>query len=258
MDAHSPSSAIRSPQTYPYRVRVADADARGQLGIVPLVDLMQDAAWYHALALGASMESLQAQGVAWALSRLQLDIDRYPSLGETLHVQTWPSGHRRSLVYRDFRFFGEGEQYLGRATTTWMVFDLKARKLSPLPDALRERIPPPPDQPAMPRAEGRWAPPPLQAEAATHPVHWWHIDLNQHVNHSHYLHWALTGLPTTLPEEAHCQSVEITLRRECRLGETVRNVVQPLSADTFSHALYRETDEQLLMQMRTQWQPRKQ
>lgn len=248
---------MRSPQTYSYFVRIADADARAQLGIVPLVDLMQDAAWYHAIELGASMDTLQTQGVTWALSRLQLEIHHYPKLGENIQVMTWPSGYQRSLVYRDFRFFGHEKQYLGRATTTWMVFDLVARKLVNLPEALRNRIPPPPDQPPMPRAEGRWAAPPLSDQASTHPVHWWHLDLNQHVNHSHYLRWALTGLPATLPEEAHCRGVEITLRRECRLGETVSSEVQPLSADTFSHALFREADGQLLMQMRTHWEPRK-
>jgi medium-chain acyl-[acyl-carrier-protein] hydrolase len=248
---------MRSPQTYSYFVRLADADARARLGIVPLVDLMQDAAWRHAIELGASMETLQTQGVTWALSRLQLEIDHYPQLGEEVQIQTWPSGYQRSLVFRDFRFFGEQGRYLGRATTTWLVFDLVARKLVSLPEALRNRIPPAPAQSPMPRAAGNWAVPPFSDQAPPHPVHWWHLDLNQHVNHSHYLRWALTGLPATLPQEAHCQGVEITLRRECRLGEMARSVVQPISADTFSHALYRDSDGQLLMQMRTQWQPRR-
>lgn len=242
---------------YAYRVRVADANALGRLGLVRVIDLMQDAAWQHAAGLGASMATLQAEGVAWVLARLRVEMQRYPQLGETVWVETWPSGEERSLVYRDFRLWDEAAQLLGQATTTWLVFDLAARQFRTLPTNIRKLLPTV-AEPPLPRANGRWSQPALADDAPAHPVHWWHIDLNQHVNHSHYVRWALTGLPTPLPEEARCRRLELILRRECRIGDMLRSAVQPLSADTFSHALYRESDQQLIMQMRSIWQPQTQ
>jgi acyl-ACP thioesterase len=241
-----------SPQRYEYRIRVADANALGRVGLVALMDLMQDAAWRHTAELGASVAQLKAHGIGWALSRLRLEMQQYPALGDSFWVETWASGGARSLVYRDFRLWDAQGRCIGQATSTWMIFDLQARRLSSLPDDLQALVPTA-YPPALPRANGRWSAPAWDAQAPRHSVDWHHLDVNQHVNHSQYLRWSLADLPLAKRQGAQIQTVEVVWRRECRQGDHVRSSLEQLDANHFSHGLYRDEDQQLLMSLQSQW-----
>ncbi len=240
---------------YVYRVRAADADAHGLLGLPALIDLMQDAAWRNAAHLDASVEQLHAVGLTWVLSRLWLEMDACPPMGQELSVETWPAGQDRSLVYRDFRFWDDRGRPLGRATTTWLVLDLVRRRPHRIPAGWQGRVQPPAGKQPLPRFTAKWKAPTVAAESLLQRVAWPHLDLNQHVNQTHYVRWALAALPAPLHREARCSRLEVILRQEVLLGDALHLTALPEGADRFSHAIHRQGDGQLMAQLRSYWQP---
>lgn len=243
------------PGSYSYRLRSSDADASGRMSLTALVNLMQDAAWRHAAALEASVEVLHAQGLTWVLSRMRIEVDRYPAMGDALTLNTWPSGNERHYTYRDFRFVDEEGEEIGRATTTWVVLNLSTRRPIPMPAEWNERTQPPEGHTPIPRSEAKWEAPAWQSAAMPQKVSWQHLDINQHVNQTHYLRWSLAPLPAALHREASCREVEVVFRREILIGDQLSLRAEPLGADEFSHAIYRESDQQLMAQLRSRWQP---
>jgi medium-chain acyl-[acyl-carrier-protein] hydrolase len=61
-----------------YRVRSDEADPLGRLQVPTLCRLLQEAATAHAAELGVAVDALIGRGVAWVLSRLDLDVKRWP------------------------------------------------------------------------------------------------------------------------------------------------------------------------------------
>ncbi len=243
------------PGSYTYRLRSSDADASGRMSLPALINLMQDAAWQHAAALEASVEVLQAQGLTWVLSRMRVEIDRYPGMGESITLNTWPSGNERHYTFRDFRFLNEAGEEIGRGTTTWVVLDLKTRRPIPMPAEWHERTQPPAGCNPISRSMARWDPPEARPNSLRQKVSWQHLDINQHVNQTHYVRWALAPLPSAINREAGCREIDLIFRREILMGDALLLVAEPVGADEFSHAIYRETDQQLMAQMRSTWEP---
>ena len=83
-------------------VRYDDLDAGLSLRLAALVRFCQEAAVRHSEHAGYSAERLMADGVAWVMHKLGVDVRRYPRGGETLAVTTWSRGGQGFRAWRDF------------------------------------------------------------------------------------------------------------------------------------------------------------
>ena len=73
-----------------FRVRSYETDPLGRLQVPILCKLLQEAATAHAAILGVAVETLIDSGVAWVLSRLHLEMNRWPKADDTIVIETWP------------------------------------------------------------------------------------------------------------------------------------------------------------------------
>src|SRR5512137_1927014 len=83
-------------------VRYDDLDAGLRLRLAALVRFCQEAAVRHSEHAGYSAERLMADGVAWVMHKLGVDVRRYPRGGEVLTVTTWSRGGQGFRAWRDF------------------------------------------------------------------------------------------------------------------------------------------------------------
>lgn len=90
-----------------FTVRHREADRRGALRLAGWFDFLQEAAANHAARLGVGLEMLQKNGMIWVLSKLKLEMERSPRIGEKVTVETYPNGFRRLHAARQFRIVGE-------------------------------------------------------------------------------------------------------------------------------------------------------
>ena len=112
-------------------------DLEGRLIVKSLCDLFNDVANVQTYALKIDVPTLNEQGLTWMLHKLHILIDRMPERRENVTLETWPSGIDRLFAIRDFKMLS-GEKVLLRATSEWMVIDLKRRRPVRLPACVTE------------------------------------------------------------------------------------------------------------------------
>ena len=152
---------------------------------------MQEAAGAHCDTLGLSYRALQAQGLAWVLSRARVQMDVYPELGQPVRVQTWAGATRHLFFPRHYRFYAGGAE-IGRASTLYVLLDIASRKIT-LPSRLMRDLPVF-DLPAPLSVPGTVRPREASQRHDYRPVYT-DLDMNGHVNNTRYIDWLMNLIP---------------------------------------------------------------
>ncbi|MDX2267003.1 MAG: thioesterase [Bryobacter sp.] len=203
--------------TRPVQPGFLDVDPRLRFSPAAYWRVFQDAAAEHARLLGAATEDLRRAGQTWMLSRMVLEVERPPLLGENLRVETWPSTQLRGVrAVRDFALFHESGERLASATSLWVIVDLATRRPQRIPDkivALRHDpgYPVPTFSPELPSIA-------QPTHTRTFRAEWSDVDQNEHLNNVAYVRWAVDSLPVPFLEAHALRRVEVHYLAEIPLG----------------------------------------
>lgn len=246
--------AKKISDTSTFQVRAYEINARKEATLPSIINYMQEAAWHNAAQRGASVYLLHEHGVSWVLNRLKLEMFRYPSHLDTITVETWPSGQERFFVYRDYRIFDAKGELLGQATSTWIVFDLETRKLTLVPDFLKDLVglSTPENQKPLPRASGKIRPPKEFEHSCNAYVRFHDLDINEHVNQTFYCQWAIEALPESFLRNHRLKTIELAFKAECGMGELIHSQAKQVEEKVFLHQLT-QGDTQLTL-AKTVWE----
>lgn len=190
-----------------FTIRHHEAGVDGTLRLAPLFDMFQDAAAEHAQILGCGMEYLQEQGRAWVLSRIAVEITRMPAIGETVTVETYPTGVERLFALRQFTVKDEKNAVIARATSCWLLLDAVALRPLRIAETLGRDLPQNEDKPRHFPVPAKIAPLPENVTELGYTVRLSQIDVNRHLNNAFFAAFvqdmagALTGehrMPVTL------------------------------------------------------------
>ena len=220
------------------RVAFHEVGPAGCLGLVPLADHLQEAAAEHALHLGVSINRLAEVGLGWVMSRLIVRIERWPLSGETMRIETWPSKRVGHLFHREFRLRDESDLPIGAASSSWALFDVRARHVAMAPKWLEEAVRWDPEEAigferaALPRL----AMPSYERSVVPRLSD---LDINGHVNNAQLLGWALEALPREVSGERILREIDVQFRHECRLDDQVVSRAEAKGADVFHHNVIR-------------------
>ena len=241
--------------THDYMLRADECDRNNIARPASLNNLLQESAGYHATLLNVSTDVLQQQGLTWMLLRFAINFNRLPNWRDTLRVTTWPSGTRGRLVAtREYNasILPDETPFLS-ATSEWGLVNIREQRLTRLTDEIQKlRIPDdtPPSEP-LPRLPELTAP----TLTRTYPVRESQIDFNHHVNNSHYIAWIFDTLPDALAT-ARPTRLDIAYRLPANIGDSVIVNTQHLpETNACLHTLHRVSDNALLIQAQTLWQP---
>jgi medium-chain acyl-[acyl-carrier-protein] hydrolase len=183
--------------TLEFEIRGFDCGYGGPLGALSIANFLQEAAGVNAELLGFGMESMDARGWTWMLSRIDLRVDALPEEGEAVSVATWPAETRKLFALRDFAMRGSDGRSLVRAVYAYLVVDLAARK--PLrPSSVFGDDPPAVIGPHPVPDFAFDVPPALDLETAySQGVRGRHIDHNGHANNAHIVNWLVDAAAPT-------------------------------------------------------------
>ncbi len=234
-----------------------DATLHGTLSLPALCAHLQDAAGTHAEQLGVAQTDLLQHNQSWVLARLQVELDRLPTWRDTLTIETWPSGLSGPFAQREFLFRVDAEA-VGRATSTWIVFDQTRRRPARPPRALYELTLP--DRPPALSADIPEVEVPAQADYTRRfRVRFHDLDLNRHVNNARYVAWALETLPIGWLEAHAARGLTLHFTSETTANTPVA-ATATVVADGPKHAphrvvhhLYHADDDTTLARAETQW-----
>ncbi|TVQ23965.1 MAG: hypothetical protein EA383_12340 [Spirochaetaceae bacterium] len=231
-------------------------DVNGVASPQALLQMMQDVAWKHAQALKFGYSELGAQNQFWVLSRLTMDVRRYPRWGETVRLESWTSGTNKLLALRDFRLYDDDERELMKGVTGWLIVDHGSRRpLRPEGIVAELSIPSLPSQydggPEKVRA------PDSDSDGQTTygvAARYSDIDAQQHVNNTRYVSWMIDGLSADWVVSRRIRRMSVNFLKECNLGDTLRIAHECLpERDQTRHSVLREADGQYAAHMQLHW-----
>ncbi|MEI6102179.1 MAG: acyl-ACP thioesterase domain-containing protein, partial [Eubacteriales bacterium] len=91
---------------------------------------MQEIAEDHAIALGCGRKNMvDDTGMVWMLTRLHLEMKKYPKIAQEIVIKTWHGRVERLTFPRYFSFSSSDGEELGCATSDWVLFNILDRKL---------------------------------------------------------------------------------------------------------------------------------
>jgi medium-chain acyl-[acyl-carrier-protein] hydrolase len=239
-----------------FAVHSYEVDAFGTLPLPALSGYLGEIAGLHANELGVGLEALMARGLTWVLVRQRLENPLPVRLGETVDVETWPSGIDRLAAQREFVVRRTDGTEVARATTHWFVLDLATRKPVRPADVLDARFPREPQPPRLPLSPGKL--PELRAwdfQKRFH-VRYGDIDVNLHVTNTSYVTWALEAAPRDVFRASRATAVEVQFLAETHYGSAILSRLARSGERAFAHAIVREEDERELARVVTAWEPR--
>ncbi len=198
------------------RVRYSECNKNHTATLTALLDYLQDCCTFQSEDLGIGLEYLTENHVAWILSSWQVDVLRYPALGEQLQIYTWPYAIKGFYGLRNFKIEDARGEIILKANSVWVCVDTQSGKpMRPLPEMV-DKYPPEPqlDMEYL----GRKLPQLPEGEAGE-PIRVPHyfIDTNQHMNNAKYI---LIG-EECLPENFDVYRIWAEYRRPAMLGDTI-------------------------------------
>ncbi len=225
-------------------MRSYETDPQGRLRIPILCQLLQEAATTHAALLGVAVELLIDSGFAWVLSRLELEMERWPGVDEEIVVETWPDALNRLFTERKFMLFDAKGCQVGSATTLWLVLDLTRRRPVRLPAEVVDRLSALglDDSPAR---GGELMPPDPIDHERSFTVRRSDLDLAGHVNNTSYVEWAVEAVPDEIHDNNELALLEIQFLSECHHGQNVLSrsqIIDRKHGTDVRHQLIREED----------------
>jgi acyl-ACP thioesterase len=238
-----------------YRIRSFEVDFRNRLHLNVLFHLLQETATNQIERQGVGVEVLRSRNEAWVLSRLVLEMDRYPGWGEEVRVRTWPRGIERLFAHRDFLVAAADGAILGRATSYWLLVDLKTRRPK-RPGEVFEHMPTAPDHKALPDHPDKILPLKNPEPVRTVRAGYSRLDLNNHVNNAHYIEWIMDAFPIARHEACEAARLQINFQAETKGGESItlyREALAESRTGTFGLEGWKEDGKTLAFQARGAW-----
>jgi acyl-ACP thioesterase len=248
--------AERAVRRATFPVHTYEVDAFGALEVPALSRYLQEVAGLHAEELGTGIEALRAKGLTWVLARQRVELPLQIVLGDTLEIETWPSGAEKLAATREFVVRrGDGAE-AARATTQWFMLDLATRRPVRLAEALDPRFRREPLPPVAPLAPGKLPlPAAWDAEKRFH-VRYADIDVNLHVTNASYVGWAIEAAPVELWRAARLAAVEVHYLAEGRHGHAILSRLARTGERAYAHSIVREEDGKELARLATAWTAR--
>lgn len=175
------------------RIRFSEADHTRQITLPGIINYFQDCSTFHSESLGVGPSYCAERKKVWILSAWQVEVARYPVMGEHVRVCTWATKFDGLLGLRNFCMKDERQQMAAWANSVWVYMDME--KGRPVKPDKREIELYGTDEPLPMAYTSRKIELPKEfEEGEPFPVRKYHIDTNEHVNNCQYVQMALEGL----------------------------------------------------------------
>ncbi|KAL9170120.1 hypothetical protein ABFS82_04G123200 [Erythranthe guttata] len=241
-----------------------------------LMNLLQETALNHVANSGVAGDGFGAtrqmsiRKLIWVVTRIQVQIEKYSSWGDVVEIDTWvdaagKNGMRRDWIIRDYNT----RKIITRATSTWVTMNRETRRLSKIPDEVKNELLPFYLNRAAIATENtdREKIEKLTDDTAERirtglAPRWSDMDANQHVNNVKYIGWILESVPINVLEDYNMTSMTLEYRRECRQSNVLESLttIKPRTKTNdleCTHLLRMEDDNAEIVRARSVWQVKK-
>ncbi|KHN37776.1 Myristoyl-acyl carrier protein thioesterase, chloroplastic [Glycine soja] len=261
-------------QNFPIRSYEIGADKTAS--IETLMNHLQETALNHVKTAGllgdgfGSTPEMCKKNLIWVVTKMQVVVDKYPTWGDVVQVDTWVSASGKNGMCRDWlvRDAKSGE-ILTRASSVWVMMNKVTRRLSKIPEEVRAEISSyfVDSAPVVPEDNRKLTKLDDSANFIRTGLspRWNDLDVNQHVNNVKYVGWILESAPQPLLESHELCAMTLEYRRECGRNSVLDSLSDLSGADVGNLAdggffeckhLLRLDDGAEIVRGRTQWRPK--
>ena len=184
-----------------------------------LVERLIDVATEHANSWGVGYARLIIDNQAWVLSRVAIEMKRWPKVNETYTLSTWVENYNRHFSERNIEITDSEGNVIGYARTIWVVIDLTTRQscdISAL-DYIKDKI----LAKECPIDKQRHIRAVEHVRESQYKFRYSDIDFNQHVNSLRYIRVALDQWEADFHNSHEIERFEISYMKEGLAGQTV-------------------------------------
>ncbi len=232
-----------------YYLRAQDVDINGTWSPSSIFVRMQEVSEDHACEVGLGrVDIIDKFGICWVLTRVNLSMLSYPSIGETILVKTWPLKPKKMLFLRNYLFYDSKGQEIGRANIQWILFDVNKRRLMPTSSigdypycVDEEPVVTPPNKIILPKD---------MEEKSVRTVLYSDVDMNGHMNNTKYLNWICELFPTDFLKTHKIKNIRINYIAEAYIDQTITLMYKQVGND---HYIYGQSDGKVVFDACLDW-----
>ncbi|MDR3047489.1 MAG: hypothetical protein LBU51_07765 [Bacteroidales bacterium] len=213
------------------------SDCNSKLAPHYLLLMMQEVAWGHVEKHHIGWSYLAEKNQFWALIRLHVQIERMPEWNETIKLRTWGKNPEGISHFRDHEMVDKDGNIIMCSTSTWVVLDFtngRPQRLEDYPtylytnnqrDAIEEHVP---------KIKKITMP---ENGLLYKPVVFSDIDVNQHVNNSKYLQFALDAFPIDYVKTHRLTEFFINFNHQAKEGDDYSVYSQEIAPNNFTSVI---------------------
>ena len=220
MDANITLTDDKKQFSQRFYLAAGECNPEGELPLTLLVSRMIEVATGHANAWGVGYRRLIEDNQGWVLSRVTVELSRYPRVDEHYRLTTWVEDYNRHFSQRNMELTDDEGNTLGYIRTIWMVINFKTResvdisKLSYIAEHVSDK-----PCPSEPQRRQR----PFEPEKETsHTFGYADCDSNRHVNTLRYLDLIMNQFPLEWHDSHRVSRLELAFVSETLYGDTVQ------------------------------------
>ncbi len=191
-------------------------DFRGRLTIPMIGNYLLHAASNHAAERGFGYSEMTERNSAWVLSRLAIEIEKYPEMSETVTLYTWVDEVGKLFTSRCFELVNAAGETAAYARSIWAAIDLQTRRPTLLDmEGLGHYIS---DRPCPIEKPGKIAPVEGDTPCELYRVKYSDLDINGHLNSIKYMEHLLNLFDINMYREKEISRFEIAYQSEGMYG----------------------------------------
>lgn len=196
-----------------------ECNCEKELPVWLLTERIIDVATTHANSWGVGYARLIVDNQAWVLSRVAIEMKRWPKVNETYTLSTWVEGYNRHFSERNVEITDADGNVIGYARTIWVVIDLATRQSCDISafDYIRDNIN---DKECPMEKQGHFKTVD-RTHSSSYTFRYSDIDFNQHVNSLRYIRLLLDQWTADFHNRQEIQRFEISYMKEGLDGQTV-------------------------------------
>ncbi len=219
-----------------HRIASYQMDLNGLATLPVLCNFFQEIAGNHASANGFGYPQMVKAGLMWVLTRLKVEIDRYPRWNEDIILTTWVRNRAGFFSERDFLIVDIQGNRLAGALSGWMLLDLKTGRPKTV-DHIPLDMQMFPDEHAVREPLKKIKSPDGSDRVMSKTAEFQDIDVNMHVNNVKYTEWFLSAFPFEFRKNNVVSAYEINYAAEMKFGDTAEIAVQATAPGTYLCAM---------------------
>uniref|UniRef100_K9JHH2 Acyl-[acyl-carrier-protein] hydrolase n=1 Tax=Cuphea lanceolata TaxID=3930 RepID=K9JHH2_CUPLA len=255
-----------------FLIRSYEIGADRTASIETLMNHLQETSINHCKSLGLLNDGfgrtpgMCKNDLIWVLTKMQIMVNRYPTWGDTVEINTWfPQSGKIGMASDWLISDCNTGEILIRATSVWAMMNQKTRRFSRLPYEVRQELTP------------HFVDSPHVIEDNDQKLHkfdvktgdsirkgltprWNDLDVNQHVSNVKYIGWILESMPIEVLETQELCSLTVEYRRECGMDSVLESVTAVDPSENGGRSQYKHLlrleDGTDIVKSRTEWRPK--